>query len=377
MMKKKIIIIATIAILLIGAIIATVVIVTKPKDEEKPTSIVEKGEVPTSPAENTESLLTSMDEIETISIDTNTIDLTSTKDVKKGDLIAVWVYSEPKFLGYFKVIEKEGKKLIEGLEEALSKLDIDPGDHNIALVKETGEKLGYIDIKIEDNKIKVEEKEEKPTPETDTDAPVFNGEQNNNYQEKTTKKNVKVNEAINYTTTKQNEQNMKNGTTAVVQAGSVGTKEVTYEVTYDKDGKEISRKKLSEKVTKEPVNEIIKVGTSDFNINTDTTRGHMSGPACTKDKSYDAPWDGAFHCNDETYKDLPQFNATIMSGKIIVTSINGKLTTAVIATPVNDYVFMGTYNGQTYYFDNRMGDGEPGTLTMDFCNEYNLKCGQW
>lgn len=66
----------------------------------------------------------------------------------------------------------------------------------------------------------------------------------------------------------------------------------------------------------------------------------------------------------------------IIIATIAILLICAIITTVVIATPVNDYVFMGTYNGQTYYFDNRIGDGEPGTLTMDFCNEYNLKCGQ-
>ena len=171
---------------------------------------------------------------------------------------------------------------------------------------------------------------------------------------------------------------MKKGTTSIVQSGSNGTKEITYEVTYDSKGKELSRKKISEKTTKEAVNEIIKVDTSDFNINTDTTRGSMSGVTCPESKTYTASYDGAFHCNDETYKDLEQFGAVILTGKIIVTSVgNTKLSKAIIATPVNDVMYVGTYNGQKYYFDNRMGDGAPGTLTLNFCNEYGLSCGAW
>ena len=161
-MKKKSIIIIVAVLLIIASVTTIVVMKSKPdKELEKPTSIVEKDEIPTAPAANTENLTTSMTEIDEISFDTNTIEFTNSTAVKEGELIAVWVYSEPKFLGYFKVILEEGKKRIEGLEDALAKLDIEPGDHNIALVKENGEKLGYIDVKIEDKKIKTEKKEDK------------------------------------------------------------------------------------------------------------------------------------------------------------------------------------------------------------------------
>lgn len=342
------------------------------------------------PADNTEDLVKKLEVIEVEDVTEDEIVFSSNIELKEKEKVAVWVYSKPKFLGYFEVLVENGTKKIVGLKEALEKITIEDGDHNIAIATEDGNPLGYIDVLIENNgtlaesetenedatnnaeEDKTTEKEEKE-PITEKETTTEKGE-----KEKTTTKKITEKETIKYATTKQKEANMKKGTTEVIQKGSNGTKEITYEVVYNVDGKELSRKKVGEKVAKKAVNEIIKVGTSDFNINTDTTRGWMSGVACLESKTYTAEYDGAFHCNDETYTDLEQFDATIMAGKIIVTSIGGtKLSTAIIATPVNDYVFVGTYNGQKYYFDNRMGDGQPGTLTLDFCNEYKLSCGAW
>ena len=72
---------------------------------------------------------------------------------------------------------------------------------------------------------------------------------------------------------------MKRGERRVTQAGQVGRKEVTYRITYDESGKEISREKISEKIVVNPVNEKVLVGSSDYNINTDTYR-YSVGYAC-------------------------------------------------------------------------------------------------
>lgn len=372
--KKKLLLIGGIVLVLVLGII--LYLVCSDTNKNNSSNNESTGDKIVAPANNTEELVKEMEAIEIETVTEDEIVFSNDIELKENEKVAVWIYSEPKFLGYFEVLVENGVKKIVGLKEALEQITIEDGEHNIAITTESGKPLGYVDVRIENNGTlaesdvdeKVEEEKEEVTEKEETTEKK---------EEKTTTKKVTEKETIKYSSTKQNEANMKNGTTSVVQAGSNGTKEITYEVTYDSNGKELSRKKISEKTTKEPINEIVKVGTSDFNINTDTTRGSMAGPACTKDKTYDAPYDGALHCNDETYTDLPQFSATIMSGKIIVTSINGTLSTAVIATPVNDYVFMGTYNGQTYYFDNRMGDGEPGTLTLEFCNKYGLKCGAW
>ena len=53
---------------------------------------------------------------------------------------------------------------------------------------------------------------------------------------------------------------MSNGTTSVVQAGQKGEKKITYKVTYDSDGKEISREKKSEKGVGVGLDRIYRIG---------------------------------------------------------------------------------------------------------------------
>ncbi len=68
-------------------------------------------------------------------------------------------------------------------------------------------------------------------------------------------------EKIDFQTEEQQSSSLSAGVTQVAQEGSAGEKEVTYKVKYV-DGKEESAEKISEKVTKEPVNKIVTVGTA-------------------------------------------------------------------------------------------------------------------
>lgn len=54
---------------------------------------------------------------------------------------------------------------------------------------------------------------------------------------------------------------LRAGTESVAQKGEPGEKTVIYSVEY-KDGKEISRKKISERITKKPADEVIVKGTT-------------------------------------------------------------------------------------------------------------------
>lgn len=74
-------------------------------------------------------------------------------------------------------------------------------------------------------------------------------------------KNQTVKETINFDTEQQQSSELASGETKVTQEGVNGEKEVTYKVKYV-DGKEASKEKVSEKVTKEPVNKIVAVGTA-------------------------------------------------------------------------------------------------------------------
>lgn len=71
-------------------------------------------------------------------------------------------------------------------------------------------------------------------------------------------------ESIDFETEEKQSSSLSSGETQVTQEGSKGEKEVTYKVKYV-DGKEASREKVSEKVTKEPVNKIVTVGTATQN----------------------------------------------------------------------------------------------------------------
>lgn len=363
--KKKIIIIGAIAtILLIGLIVGGIVLFGPKEEKELKNPTPTNTETPTAPAQSTENLVETMEKAETVAISKDTIEFAENAKVEEGELIAVWVYSKPKFLGYFKVVVSEGKKVIEGLEAALAKLDIEPGEHNIALVKEDGEELGYIDVKIEKEGIKPEtfvEETEEPKEEEET-------------EEKTTTKTIKVNETINFSTTKQNEVNMKKGTTKVVTAGVKGTKEVTYEVTYNADGKEISRKKVSEKTTKQPVNEVIKVGQSEFNLNTDKETGSAIGFMCTENEKLTNP-DGGIGCDDS--KGLKSFSSISINDIEFLVAVDNTPVTPVRLTNVSGMTSRGTYQGTLYYFDVRGGGGGEEPLTQETCNRYKLSCGTW
>ena len=77
--------------------------------------------------------------------------------------------------------------------------------------------------------------------------------------EQTVKTETKT-EPIKFERETRNNPNLAKGETKVIQKGVNGTKEITYKV-YLENGKEVKREKVSEKVTKQPVKEIVEVGT--------------------------------------------------------------------------------------------------------------------
>ncbi len=66
---------------------------------------------------------------------------------------------------------------------------------------------------------------------------------------------------VNYKKEYKKNSNIIDSKEKVIEDGKTGEKEVTYSVITDKDGKIISKKKISEKITIEPVTEIIEIGT--------------------------------------------------------------------------------------------------------------------
>lgn len=349
-MKKKVFIL----LLLLSLIIVGCNKKEETTNQEK-TSVEEQQ--PQSPATNTEELITKTDNIEVTSVSTDTIEFKEEIKIEEGEKIAVWLYSKPKFLGYFNVILENGVKKIKGLEDALKNIEVESGEHNLALVTEKGESIGHIDIYIDEEKEILKEK-----------PPVY------------TYKEIVEKQDIAFKTTKNNNANMKKGTTKTIQNGSKGIKEITYKITYDESGKQVSKEKINEKITKQAVNAIIEIGTSEFNMNTDKITGSMFGLVCTEDKASIASYDNLKHCNDLDYpeSDFQQFGATMIGDIVIITRIGEtNLSNPIRVTTINDYVYKGTYNGKTHYFDNRGGSGEQIPLTKDKCSELNIKCGTW
>jgi hypothetical protein len=71
---------------------------------------------------------------------------------------------------------------------------------------------------------------------------------------------VEESQSIPFQSTTENDPSLPAGQTVVVVAGVVGEKIITFEVTYV-DGTETSRRQVSERVSREPVSEVKKVGT--------------------------------------------------------------------------------------------------------------------
>ena len=75
-----------------------------------------------------------------------------------------------------------------------------------------------------------------------------------------TTKTVEVKSAVHYKTIRKNDSDINKGQTRTEQYGKNGTRTKTYKITYT-DGEESDKELISNKVTKDPINKIILVGT--------------------------------------------------------------------------------------------------------------------
>lgn len=238
----------------------------------------------------------------------------------------------------------------------------------------------------EENNIENHKKEEqqidksKETSEKESKMEEEGIEKNNNIknEEKTTTEIIEINETIPFNKSTKNEVNMFRGTTKVIQNGVNGTKAVKYKVTYDSNNIEISREVISETITKEPVNEVTRVGISDYNLNTDTY-GIRNGYVCSSDELDELEvcgYSGKMYCaivlNNTMYLtnvvtgNINCLNGLSNSGRV---TENIKMQQGSPAGTVN-------YNGQNLYYDVRAGADEI-SLTEEICNKNNLSCGRW
>lgn len=196
------------------------------------------------------------------------------------------------------------------------------------------------------------------------------------WKEILTEKNIVVEEPISYSTKEENEVNLKRGTRIVTQNGKNGKKNITYKVVYNSQNKEVSRTKISEDITENPTNEIVKVGISDYNLNSDKITGWTHGYAC-KDTTF-------FEQDGEKYQicttHVDEYNSIIINNKEYLTSFNSNQIRPLIYLRLeNDREMPSTtINGTKYYFE--AGYGEIGTnnpLTEQDCTKYGLACGRW
>lgn len=350
--KKLLLIVGIVLLLVIGVVLYFVFANTDKMDSSNNETPEDKIEAP---AENTEELVEEMEVIKAETITEDEIVFAKEVDLEVNQKVAVWLYSKPKFLGYFDVVEQNGVKMIKGLKEAMKKLEIEPGNHNIAITTEEGTSVGYIDIYVEENKIFEDEQ-----------AAI---------ESKYTTKEVTEKKEIKYQTETRKDANKKNGAKEVKQKGVNGEIEITYKVTYDEIGKEISREKISEKTTKNVINEIVVVGTAEYNINSSKITKEVTGFMCSESQTM--TYDGQKVCDDSLQ--LPSFKIiAIDGGTLKVVTINDAVITPITVTK-NGNLYVGTYKGATHYFESRGGggnpDGEP--LTLELCKKYNLSCGAW
>lgn len=322
----------------------------EPKTEEQILS--EKEPPKETPAENTKELITNLEEASVKEVTKDKIVFKEEQKLEKGDVVAVWIYSEPIFLGYFKVEEVNGETVIVGLEEKIAELDLEIGDHNIAITTDEGTPIGYVGVTIEE---KGELKEE-VLPYT---------------------KEVTETKTIKFDTTTKVNNNLGKGTSKTVQEGVNGEKEITYEVTYDgTTNEEISRKKISEKTTKEAVKKIVEKGGADYNLNTAKTGGSAMGFICLFDEAIDGK-------SCDISENTAEFSALEISGTYYAICKNNNSAcknlgmTRIKLTPYG-YSFTGTINGKKYLFDSRAGSsGGSAPLTKEVCTQYGFVCGTW
>lgn len=355
--KKLYVIFAIVAMLVICLTIALIFLKNNRDTNEEENSETPKEEVviPTAPSENTESLIQNLEKVEVVSLSNDIIEFSKDIEVETGEKVAVWVYSTPKFLGYFEIIMENDVKIIKGLDEALKKLDVESGAHNLAIVTEEGKSIGYIDVYIDENKF-------------------FEDEKSAEIAKYTTKEVTETIE-VQYKTETKKSANKKNGTKEVTQKGVNGIKEITYKITYDESGNEISKEQIDEKTIQKTVNEIIVVGAADYNINSSKITNEIIGFMCSENQTI--TYDGQKGCDDS--QELPSFKIiAIDGGSLKVVTLNEVAITPITVTK-NGNLYVGTYKGTTHYFDPRGGggnpDGEP--LTLELCKQYNLSCGTW
>lgn len=243
-----------------------------------------------------------------------------------------------------------------------------------------------------DNNLKVDEQQTQEDNKTNdnnsnTNTSTNNNSNNSNNTQKTTTKNINVDEPIVYSTQEVQEVNLPRGQKQTSQVGKNGVKRITYKVTYNSNGTEISRTKVSESVISQPVNQIVKVGVSDYNLNTDTIGYSGSGVYCLDEDLIDFGDDYPV-CLGTTQGYFKMIYLKtgnyLYSYSVGETSYDDAVYQNIKPLVKLTNVYMGSYkgnlNGTTYNFQFLVGSSvgpQLNLLTEAECTKYGLACGRW
>ena len=230
-----------------------------------------------------------------------------------------------------------------------------------------------------DNNLKVDEEqtqEDNKTNDNNSNTSTNNNSNNSSNTQKTTTKNINVDETISYSTQEVQEVNLPRGQRQTSQVGKNGIKRITYKVTYNSNGTEISRTKVSESVISQPINQIIKIGVSDFNLNTSKLENEVySMDACTSNQLVN---NGGYYCTESK-----KFSGIFINGTLYITGIYNQTSISnirpliALKPSLSGDIYNGNYNGANYYFLISSGNYVNRALTQSDCDKYGLACGRW
>lgn len=351
---------------------------------------------------NISEKLASASVIEVVITEDKKIDLSNIEMIKDKS-VKVWAFSSPVYLGEFSLVSIDDRYYLEGIEDVLKTKYITNGDHKV-LILQDDKVVGYFNIRLSGGNLLSSSQmsdgsDVKNTGSDNNDSKVNNIDKNENKnnvnsennsdnintnENKTRTKKLEVEEDIKYTTEEIKETNMLKGKKETVVKGVMGKKKITYNVTYDKNNKEIKREKVSETVISEPVNEQVKVGISDYNLNDKPTYGLETGIFCLEDEASGFDYK---QCDDENLANKNNYYQTISVGNkqyLICMDSNicsdyydyqFKLSSHQVISKYKD-IYTVTMNGTKYYLDPHAGsDGRE--LTEEICTELGLVCNRW
>lgn len=359
------------------------------------------------------SMLSSASKLEVNIEEDKKVELTNLGSLDTSEVIKLWAFSDPIYLGEFTLISEDGKHYIEGIEEILNSKYITSGNHQI-LILQDDKAIGYFNISLangtllsskemsseetsKDNETLNEDSSSKNNNDNkdnkdnngnndNKDHPANNtvnkdNNSNDHQEETTTTKEVEVLEDIKFKTEEIKETNMLKGKKETVEVGENGQKKITYKVTYDKNNKEIKREKISEVVVKEVKNAKVKVGLSDYNLNDKPTYEISTGLYCFEEEAKERNYK---ECDDVAGLKGDYQSVTVGNKEYLICLDDNCYDYYDLQFKLSSYPKVSKYqgmstatlNGTKYFLDMRAGrDGN--VLDETICTKLGLVCNRW